>query len=1203
MASPDLDGFVRYDSPRVTPHPNNRQRSPRQGGGVCIYVRQSLAPCVTEWKRTHCGDVLWLRADLPGLPRPYYIAGCYILPSTSIAPPTYPSSTDRWDLLSADVQIASSLGPVLMGGDFNARLLPGDEDRSFNEVGPLPPELQLQPPDTSWAPPRRSRDHLGNPFGPRLATMCRDHGLLILNGRSKGDRKGRYTRVSGTSRTVLDYWVCSAEAYNSVQQLSVERILNHRDQELRVSDHRPVLLVMRLPLATDPPPIASSTRPKYRDDKDSELGSHLLSAFESMEYGSMVDDPDMPTEVLAGTFLDCLEASIQRVYTRPSPAPRSPRRRGRPPWFDDDCRELQRQRNAALAACTSPEERASVFRWYRSRMGFKTWCYHRNKIDSLVHELRSNPRRLAQRLRPKDRAGCPCSPDDLRHHFEALFAPPPDPDPPTRGPITVGTSAAFRHRVPPTESARITREEDIPGPFSTTMVAQATARLRNHAAYDGHGLCAEFLKAIASFQSDHQATADAQPRPLLVLLTSLLNRFFHDGFPTLFASAEIVPIHKKGDRADPSNYRGIAIISIIAKLYASLLEKRLSVTLEVHRARALTQAGFRPKRSTTDQILVLQQLIDIQCRHRPPLAKKRTGRVPKFHAYYGTNDPTKRSRTPPQLFACFVDFSKAFDSVPRALLQERLERVRVPVLLREAIGSYYANVQLRVRTQAGLSGTFQSTAGVKQGCPLSPTLFGLFIDHFEEFLANSDGPIGTLYQEHPEHAVYFPRLLLYADDIVLLGRTAEELQCLVDCLAKFCSVTGMTVNQAKTQVVVFRKGPTAVSPSFRYAGRALDVVDEYRYLGFYFHAWKRPHQHGFPKLLDSAQRAANWLSGRCHALGIRDLAAALRLFNMYVRPILLYACHVWLPFLPSALVLGNSPLEKVQLSFIKSFLRLPPSTATASLLWETGAAPVLPFALRIIGRYFFYTFFHWKCYRFSTPFRSGMNNDSPSRYRDTDYRFLVFLRSLNEYEFVTTKVPSSIFEHTWVHHLSSLLSFCNVSCSQASLSTFNLGSVLFDFSSRKFSNQLSSLSAHAGTVHQQFRHVRFSTPGCAPYLWNSRSTVNRDLILRLRLSVLQLDLHRQRRAGIPPDARSSCPCCASHNIESEKHFLMECSLYTSLRFNRKFRYLFTRPAGGPATDSELSDLLRTDSYDSLGQFIYIALQRRRTYLNLARADT
>ena len=99
--------------------------------------------------------------------------------------------------------------------------------------------------------------------------------------------------------------------------------------------------------------------------------------------------------------------------------------------------------------------------------------------------------------------------------------------------------------------------------------------------------------------------------------------------------AGITPIHKGGDTNDPGNYRGIAVGSLLAKLYASMLNVKLMGWTERWNLRARGQAGFRKDHRTTDQTFVLRTLIE-----------------------------SARSRKVP-LYSCFVDFKKAYDTIPR----------------------------------------------------------------------------------------------------------------------------------------------------------------------------------------------------------------------------------------------------------------------------------------------------------------------------------------------------------------------------------------------------------------------------------------------------------------------------------------------------------------------------------------------------------
>ena len=88
--------------------------------------------------------------------------------------------------------------------------------------------------------------------------------------------------------------------------------------------------------------------------------------------------------------------------------------------------------------------------------------------------------------------------------------------------------------------------------------------------------------------------------------------------------------------------------------------------------------------------------------------------------------------------------------------------------------------------------------GVKQGCPLSPTLFGLYVDGLEKHLLNmTDIDAPSLM------GVMVP-LLLYADDLILMSESAAGLQKQLDALASFCEERQLTVNLGKTKLVVFQ---------------------------------------------------------------------------------------------------------------------------------------------------------------------------------------------------------------------------------------------------------------------------------------------------------------------------------------------------------------------------------------------------------------
>ena len=163
-------------------------------------------------------------------------------------------------------------------------------------------------------------------------------------------------------------------------------------------------------------------------------------------------------------------------------------------------------------------------------------------------------------------------------------------------------------------------------------VSAALAKLHSHKAPGIDGITSEMLVAAGDI--------------LATPLSYLFNQMFDRQFPDCLSTGFIHPIFKKGDPNDPLNYRGITICSTISKLYASILDNRIHEWAESEGIRAHGQAGFRRNRGTLDNIFILRTLLD----QRQHLTR---------------NHPSHKTQ---KLFTCFVDFKKAFDSVPRPTL-------------------------------------------------------------------------------------------------------------------------------------------------------------------------------------------------------------------------------------------------------------------------------------------------------------------------------------------------------------------------------------------------------------------------------------------------------------------------------------------------------------------------------------------------------
>ncbi|UYV72313.1 hypothetical protein LAZ67_9002589 [Cordylochernes scorpioides] len=238
------------------------------------------------------------------------------------------------------------------------------------------------------------------------------------------------------------------------------------------------------------------------------------------------------------------------------------------------------------------------------------------------------------------------------------------------------------------------------------------------------------------------------PHSYLLLLKDLYNRIVRSAvFPLSFSKSIIHPIFKNGDSDNPSNYRGFSLLSNFAKLFIAILRSRLVKWIETNDIIPENQAGFRSAHSCQDHIFILTSVIQLALR-------KKRGKCYSF----------------------FVDLKKAFDTVSHALLWTKLVKIGLNHRFVNLIKCYYEDMTAAVRWNNSITEFIEIRSGVLQGDPLSPCLFLLFINDLIKIFDDS-GLSGR----------YLPNfgnihLLLYADDIVLIGDSKINLQLKINIL-------------------------------------------------------------------------------------------------------------------------------------------------------------------------------------------------------------------------------------------------------------------------------------------------------------------------------------------------------------------------------------------------------------------------------------
>lgn len=193
------------------------------------------------------------------------------------------------------------------------------------------------------------------------------------------------------------------------------------------------------------------------------------------------------------------------------------------------------------------------------------------------------------------------------------------------------------------------------------------------------------------------------------------------------------------------------------------------------------------------------------------------------------------------LYMVFIDLTKAFDLVSRNGLFKILELIGCPPKLHDFVKNFHNNMKGVVEFDGSTSEPFNITSGVKQGCVLAPTLFGIFFaimlqrafkDTTEGVYIHTrtDGSLFNLARLKAKTLITksLIRDLLFADDAAVMAHSPEELQTLLDGLSKACSDFGLTISIAKTKVLV--QG-VLEHPNIKINDTQLEVVSEFPYLG------------------------------------------------------------------------------------------------------------------------------------------------------------------------------------------------------------------------------------------------------------------------------------------------------------------------------------------------------------------------------------
>lgn len=1056
----ELTGYTSFQLNR-----KNLNNSARGSGGIAVFVKQNLCYGITLHKTAN-ENILWLKLKKSffNFPKDIYLGTVYF------SPVNYERShkLDYLNDLENDLINISTMGEIILMGDFNSRTGILQDVLESNRI------LELENLDSSesrykpYLKQRNSQDYTSDKRGERLIELCLSLELSILNGRKIGDSFGMKTCFNWNGSSVVDYVISSNNIFESIRYFRVDSL------QPTFSIHCPVSFSMHFD---------SSISNSYKDAnmhnikykyKWSKIGNENFKK-ELASETCKTNIHNISTDLENNDISHVLQQVYNVFYSTATKTGikvdlvKKCNKRNTisklKPWYDLECKNSK----------TNLRKLAKMTSKYHTSQEINT-LFHKNKKDykrlvkskrqtyknSLVHEIKTSsydPKILWSKIKDlKDLETD--NPKDTSHinanvwfeYFKKL------------GDTKNGTTPI-----------RINNSEgdldSMDSMFSANELKAAIKKLKNNKSAGPDQITNEMIRC---FYGEHSS-----------FLLDLFNFIFRKGqYPKEWSSGMIVPIHKKGPKNNPSNYRGITLSSCLGKLFCNILNNRLSNYVKERHVLGPEQLGFVAGNRTSDAIFILQSLVEKYCKI---LNQK--------------------------LYVCFVDFEKAFDRVSRNLLLHKLHSSGVKGNFWNILCSMYSDDKACIKLGNAVTDSYPINVGVKQGCVLSPTLFNLFLSDLPSLF-------NSLEMDAPKLLSHAVTSLFWADDLAVMSTSARGLQLAMDNLKSYCDINELSVNLNKTKFMVFnRSGKLLKNTTLCYGNSQIDLVPNFIYLGIRFSAsgsWNE----ALKDLKARGLRAYFKMKKILGNLFTQDVVLSLKLFDALVKPVLLYCSDIWGA---NNKLTETSPIEQVHIKFCKHILQVNKQTSNIGVRAELGRIPLITLA---------------RIQALKNWVRISLNNCNKLTYS-------IYRESLNIINSWSNNVKEILFKHglgnVWQKY-SSKGNSIGGDLNQIK----HIANTVSKTIKQRFTDCAHQDTITSVKESPKLRtYVKCKDKNeLENYLISCKSSLYKKCIAKLRLSNHKLQIETGRYTGNSVEERICTTCQA---VEDEFHLLIKCKRYSSQR--------------------------------------------------------
>ena len=783
------------------------------------------------------GDAIWVKLDKSffGINNHIYLCAGYIVPK---------ADSDSFEVIRKEIEHYSNLGKVCIMGDLNSRTASAQPNQYVLQFDD---EHDIIRPTSVDLPPRNNMDQTTNENGRKLLNLLSNYDMLIGNGCLMGDLEGNLTCSAWNGLSTNDLFVFHRDLLEQVKYLKIDENFQW------YSDHKTITASLNINLQSFHSKSAKSWKKIYKkkmvwDTESVERykqileDSHTISKFEAFN-----DSHFESTDQAVNEFTCILNEVLEKVFHKKDQrGKRSQNSNNKRANFSYECQIAKRAFKRAqrqLKYNINDVDRRHKFiverRNYRKAIYAAKRIAKIKQIDKLSQLEKYNSKEFWKGLKsiisPKDDSVINIDKDDWISHFNNVL----------NEPAARGRDDQFldyiKSSLPTLENCSIANES-LNKRITQMEISSTIKELKNGKAIFTDNIGNEALKHGHIYFKES--------------LSCLLNRVFQNGvFPKMWSEGIIIPLHKKNDRLDVNNYRGIVISSCVSKVLLRILTKRIDTYMSQSGKWSIYQCGFKKDHRTEDNLFVLNTI---------------------YNKY--VNDMNK------DVYIAFIDFSKFFDKINREMMMYKLLKYDISGPIYKIIKSVYCKTGYQVQIGDDISPMFYGDNGLKQGCCMSPTLSSIYQNDLHDmFRTDECDPLqlGSLLINS----------ISWADDLILLSLSQQGLQSCVSKLEEYCKKWGLEINELKTKCMVMSKKRGPFRPIHIY-NTPIEYVKSMVYLGFYISS-NGNIRATIQDRIAKASRVSHMVLQALRTNKNISAKLAMSIFDKQITPILLYGSSIW----------------------------------------------------------------------------------------------------------------------------------------------------------------------------------------------------------------------------------------------------------------------------------------------------------------------